>query len=469
MKYVSATQLSCLFRVFALIMAAHVSFPAYAQNDVSYSFLVAGHAYGAHAGTNPGLHPPFLKKLQEEKDAAIEGLFLTGDIVNTSTAASWAEVEKELSELGLTSYYIMGNHDNNTIGKAEFIKKHGGLYYYFNLHNDLYIILNSTESDRSISTAQLAFLTDVLQKASSTNNRVFIFFHEVIWNSAGKYRLVRSNSRSRYDQIRSVSNFWQKVVPILDIYPEKNFYLFSGDVGGNPDAIAAFYDQVGHMTLLSSGMGEVPDENYMKVNVSPDTITFKIIPLNDAIKTQPVTWYSIPATPLQLTGPSVVNPPQGAVRYEVSPVFNADTYKWTYTGGITGNNDTTFALLSFGSQYQTGTISVKAVKDGFGESDPVSLNVNASGYTSVSEIDYSSSLKIVQNEQYILLNYNADNNSGLQIKIFNLTGKLLYDRVKGSSNGLNTISIDKNSLGKGFVILDIMMDDKHLNKKLMLY
>jgi hypothetical protein len=450
-------------------MAAQVSFATYAQNNGSYSILVAGHAYGAHAGTNIGLHPPFLSKLHENMDTTVEGLFLTGDIVNTSTAASWAQVEKELSELGLHSYYIMGNHDNNTIGKAEFIKKHGGLYYNFYLHDDLYIILNSTESDRSISTVQLAFLTDVLLKATSVHKRVFIFFHEVIWNSHDKYRLVRSNSRSRYDQIKGVSNFWQKVVPILDAYPEKQFYLFSGDVGGNPDAIAAFYDRWGHMTLLSSGMGEVPDENFMKVDITPETVTYRLIPLNNAVKMDPVSWYSVPARPKGLTGPLTVYPPQSDVIYEAEPVDNADSYKWTLSNGITRNNDSIVISLNFDSSYQTGFISVRAVKDGFGESDPVTLQVNASGYTSVGEVNNSSALMILQNEQYILLNHSALKNGRAQVKIFDFTGKMLFHEASSIINGLNSIRIDKNPLGKGMFILDYRTDNEHLNKKIVLY
>lgn len=470
MKPSSSPGLKSLFkRATALALASMVVLATFGQEQASYSILVAGHAYGAHAGTNLGLHPPFLSKLHENKDATVEGLFLTGDIVNTSTTASWAQVEKELSELGLHSYYIMGNHDSNTIGKAEFVKKHGGSFYSFLLHEDLYIILNSTSSGRSISAEQLAFLINTLQNVSSSNKRVFIFFHEVLWNSHDKYRLVRSNSRSRYDEIRSVSNFWQKVVPILDTYPDKNFYLFSGDVGGNPDAIAAFYDRWGHMTLLSSGMGEVPDENYMKVNITPDTVTFDLIALNSKVLMQPIASYSVPASPEKISGAAVVNPPESAVRYEVPPVFNASAYKWTFTGGISGSSDTTFALLTFESQYQTGQITVKAVKDGFGESDPLTLKVNASDYTSLSDIENASPLKMIQNEQYICISYSSDKNSLAQIKLFDLSGKLLYEKVSAINTGVNTATIDKKLLGTGLVILDCTVDNKHLNKKIVLH
>ena len=41
------------------------AYAAKSQSDSTYSFLVAGHAYGAHTGKNLGLHPPFLNKIIE--------------------------------------------------------------------------------------------------------------------------------------------------------------------------------------------------------------------------------------------------------------------------------------------------------------------------------------------------------------------------------------------------------------------
>src|SRR5690606_2046684 len=116
----------------------------YSQPTSTYSFYVAGHAYGAHAGSNIGLHPPLLEKLNQNQDSSAVALFLTGDIVNQSNSASWDQVEKELAELNLDSYYVMGNHDNNSVGYEVFRKKHGAAYYSFIYKNELYVILNST-------------------------------------------------------------------------------------------------------------------------------------------------------------------------------------------------------------------------------------------------------------------------------------------------------------------------------------
>ena len=439
------------------------------QVSSAYSFLVAGHAYGAHAGTNIGLHPPFLNQLHQRSNADVAALILTGDIVNLSTTASWAQVDKELSDLHLTSYYVMGNHDNNSIGINVFNKKHGGLYYSFTLQNDLYIVLNSTESDRSISPVQLQFLSNLLQNSASANKRVFIFFHEVIWNSHIKYKMVRSNSRSRYDEIVSVSNFWQKVYPVLTAYPAKNFYLFTGDVGGNPDAIAAFYDRWANVTLLSSGMGEVADENYMEVNVQPDTVLFKLIALNDSVKMKPINWYNVPEKPLWIKGALKVNSPQSAVSYKVSPVFNATSYRWTLGTGISGRSDSSSIDIDFDNNFQSGQITARAINFGFGESEPVTLYVQSSNYNAVNETEMNNGLIVQQNQQTIQLVYRSEKRSIAQFRIYNLSGKLLYKDESIQNEGLNTKVVDKRLLGKGLVLIELSFENRRLDRKVMLY
>lgn len=439
------------------------------QVNSAYSILVAGHAYGAHTGLNIGLHPPLLKKLQVITENEVAALFLTGDIVNQSTTASWAEVERELSELQLTAYYVMGNHDDNSTGLAVFNKKHGGTYYSFTIQNDLYIVLNSTESGRSISPAQLQYLSEVLQNSTSRNQRVFIFFHEVLWNSHEKYKLVRSNDRSRYNEIVHISNFWDKMFPLLTAYAEKNFYLFAGDVGGRPDAVAAFYDRWANVTLLASGMGEVKDENYMEVNILPDTVIFKLIPLNDGVEMKPITWYNVPEMPQFIEGPAKVSPPQFTVRYKVSPVFNATAYRWDLSSGISGNSDSADIDLHFDDNFQTGQISARAVNDGFGESEPVVFEVQSNNYNSVDGMEIETGLFVQQNLSSLQIVCHSDKRFHSRLRIYNVSGMLLYEDEFFLHVGLNTKVVDKRLVGKGLVLIELSFDNKRLNLKAIVY
>jgi len=439
-----------------------------AQSDSAYSLLVAGHAYGAHAGQNIGLHPPFLQKLREIPDKSISALFLTGDIVNNSTNASWTQVETELSNLNLTSYYVMGNHDNNPIGHAVFQKKHGGTYYSTAIHNELYIVLNSTESDRSISPTQLQFLDGVLKSALSSQKRIFIFYHEIIWNSLEKYKLVRSNSRSRYAFMINISNFWNQVFPMLTAYPEKNFYLIAGDVGGNPDAIAASYDRWGNVSLISSGMGEVQDENYLKVDILPDTVKFTLIPLNSGVVMKSITWYNIPEKPGQISGLSTVLPPEQSIKYEVSPINNATSFHWILSNSIAGSSDSSSINVSFDSGFQTGKISVSAINDGFGESEPAELEIRAVN-TSLSEKETGSGFRILQNQQLIQLIFNSEKNQNARLKIIDQLGRTLFVSDLHLNPGQNSKEIAADRKIQGLCLVELSFGRKRLVQKTILH
>ena len=441
---------------------------SFAQSDSTYSILVAGHAYGAHLGKNIGLHPPFLRKLNTLQDTNIMGLFLTGDIVNSSTSASWAQVERELSGMGFNSYYVMGNHDDNTVGHAEFQKKFGGTHYYFTFRNELYIVLNSTESDRSISASQLEFLDQVLANTDANWNRAFLFFHEVIWNSNIKYRLLRSNTRSRYSQMVLVSNFWQDVYPRFTAMPDKKFYLFAGDVGGNPDAVAASYDRWENVTLVSSGMGEVPDENYLNVKILPDTVTFELDALNDAIEMKPVTWYNVPEKPSGIIGPSTILATQEAVHYQISEVFNATSYRWNLSAGISGLSDSSKIGLRFDPEFQSGKISAIAINEGFGESDPVELEIQADSNTLLSNGLDADGYYIFLNKTSLQIISNSENKTVARYKIYNTLGQLLIVDELFLNPGLNSKPISENLFSPGIAIVELFTGNQRIIKKIML-
>lgn len=163
--------------LFALIIshATLVVISVQAADNLPYRFLVAGHAYGAHDGNNKGLHPPFFNMLSDRYNNAGLNIFLTGDIVNASNTESWETVKYELEQLGLNAFYVMGNHDNNQTGYGVFQQKHGASFYAFVQHGDLFVVLNSTIEDRSISAEQLIFLQHQLTSVIDSVRNIFIF------------------------------------------------------------------------------------------------------------------------------------------------------------------------------------------------------------------------------------------------------------------------------------------------------
>jgi len=266
--------------------------PPKIKNTDKYTFIVAGHAYGSHFGTNVGLHPQFVNKLEYIKNSGCDFMIFAGDFIRGLTG-KWEVVESELKQFEIQPYFVMGNselYNNNSIEK--FINKYGNSFYSFDIKTERYIILNSQKSSRSITEDQIKFLKERVETLSDKNRNVFIFFHELLWNSNEIYKDVKSNRRSRYHNIIDKSNYWQRIHPILE-KTKKPIYVIAGDLGGKPDSQPAFYDKWNNVTLIATGMGEIKDENYLKVNIHYGSINFELIPLNNKIKLNEINYYSV--------------------------------------------------------------------------------------------------------------------------------------------------------------------------------
>jgi hypothetical protein len=399
-----------------------------AQPAISYSFIVAGHAYGAHTTQSNGLHPNFLASLNAGFDTTVRFMVLTGDIVNISNEESWQQVEGELAALNIPAYYVMGNHDDYEIGIAIFEEKHGNTFYSFDYQHDRFVILNSIEADRAISDVQMDFLQEQLETLEDSIDHVFIFFHEVIWNSHEKYKGVLSNSRSRYDQMVDYSNYWDEVHPLLEQYPDKKIFIIAGDVGGNPDATATFYDKWNNITLLASGMGEVADENYLLVTLMTDgSVALKPIPLNEEIVMNNIEYYSVPKQPEFIEFESIVAPQVGYT-YVVADIFNADSYEWVLPEHAAGTSTGNSISVIFDDDFISGEISVSAFHDKFGSSSPVSQGVNSIGthvkHNSLSKLK----IKLLQNSSVCRIDIVSQYNDNIQFELIDMKGRLVFSQ-----------------------------------------
>lgn len=438
------------------IIIIFILFPAFhfvqAKESDSFSFFVAGHAYGAHAGGNTGLHPPFLKRLSENADSTIFALFLTGDIVNYSSEESWEQVATELENLGINTYYVMGNHDNDALGNLVFNEKHGGTYYSFSHQNQMFIVLNSTLEDRTISQNQLEFLELCLNNADQNIRRVFIFFHEVLWNSHDKYKNVLSNSRSRYNQIKPRSNYWKEVHPLFIAF-QKDVFIFAGDVAGNTDAIPAFYDKWDNVTLIASGMGEVEEENYLKVCIIDDSVSLELIPLRENVEMKPLEFYAIPLAPDTIYGPKIVTPGNQTIEYSIPEIFNANTTQWTLSDGITGWSTSQTISVDFSDSFRSGEIGVQAEHTGFGLSELKTIQISFDQQNRVSQIEENSKFKWKILDERITVDFSASLTEQVQLELFDNAGKCFYREIVVVSGIQFPVSIGIQSLPKGTYFL----------------
>lgn len=250
-----------------------------AADSTKIRFLVAGHAYGAHSGSNQGLHPPLLEKLAARSFGHLDFLAFTGDVLRRCNEDSWKLLEDQLRPLGIPFYLALGNHDASKFGLARVKQQFGSLYYSFDIASARFIFLDTQEVSRTISPAQIAFLRNAVENSQDIEV-FFVFMHELLWLSEKpEYRKIRANSRSRQKKLGK-SNYWSEVHPLLVGLAPRQAFVFAGDVAGNEDAIPAFRDQVQNVALIASGMGEVKEENALLVTVQGGKPTFRLFALD---------------------------------------------------------------------------------------------------------------------------------------------------------------------------------------------
>lgn len=73
-------------------------FDSIVKDKSNYSFIVAGHAYGSHQGTNLGLYPKFHEKLKGKKKD-YDFIVLVGDFVRDGNIQNWKQVISELDSI----------------------------------------------------------------------------------------------------------------------------------------------------------------------------------------------------------------------------------------------------------------------------------------------------------------------------------------------------------------------------------
>lgn len=269
-------------RFFITLLIVVLQHNSIAQNDsILYSFFVAGHASGKPGVDNVGLHPKFKAQFPYIKSRTeIELGILTGDVIRAfpgPTVQDWIEVDADIDSLGIPVHITVGNHDMED--RPLFEQRYGKTYYSFKKQNDLFIILDPMLDGWKITGDQLNFLKDTLQANANQCDNIFVFFHQVIWkevNNGFNHILWNSNEGKN-----GKTNFWTELFPIFSNL-DNPVFLFAGDVGAASYATPVSYDLYDNLTLITSGMGNIDNENYIIVNVDTNkNISYNLRCLQD--------------------------------------------------------------------------------------------------------------------------------------------------------------------------------------------
>jgi hypothetical protein len=253
--------------------------------------------------------------------------------------------------------------------------------------------------------------------------------------------------------------------------PDKHFFLIAGDLGGNADAIAAFYDCWDHITFLASGMGEVEDENYLLVHVfEEDSLRFELVALGSDLELPAVEFFSIPPAPSTITGPALVQPGESSVEYAVPEVSNADFYLWQIPPGTEGSSSIHRIELDFRDDFDKGILAVKAEKEGFGKSTETSMSIVADATQVKSRAASSDGIQMDVAESLYNLHISLSQVEGEQItlRLMDTGGRVWLTRRMDISANHAEIQIDKNELPSGILILSLSSSTQYICRKIQI-
>lgn len=268
-----------------LIFAATVS-------GQTLSFAVIGHAYGAHEGTNIGLYPPLLNAI-ESLNHDTDFLVLAGDIARTCSKMSYERVQFELSRYQHPVYWVLGNNDQTPYCLAQYYELHTNPIYSFSKDNNLFIFISFlSQQNLALSSDQLKLIDQTI--SNSTSENVFIFTHELIWVRNENFKHVFGNWRSRYAAlIKTNSNFWEDLAPILTRTNDKKIYVISGDTGAHADSDALHFSTRDNLNFIATGLGNARESNYLLVKINQTEVSISAIPINNGVKLNTIEQYDL--------------------------------------------------------------------------------------------------------------------------------------------------------------------------------
>lgn len=264
---------------FVLLMVLFFSLISCRQEKVpSYSFFVAGHAYGSPVADNPGLHPPFMAEFEKlNKDYRLSFGVFTGDIVRKASESAWNTVDDQLSQLNMKVYFCVGNHD--TYERELYEQRYGRTFYSFHHRDDLFIVLDGSLDRWNIIGDQLKFLQQTLTGADPAVNNVFVFIHQLVWWD--EHNIFADVKLNWPPYTPDTTNYWSEVEPLLQDF-RAPVYIFAGDIGATHKTTPVMYYQDSNITYIASGMGSIEMDNFIIVNIS-DTgqVSFELVAIGD--------------------------------------------------------------------------------------------------------------------------------------------------------------------------------------------
>jgi hypothetical protein len=235
-----------------------------------YSFIVTGHFYGNQSNQTGYPCNTLLANIDWINQSKAKAVFCLGDMFGNVATDIKKYEQSFFTKLNKPLFNAVGNHDlKNDIYQSHF----GKTYYYFELNNDLHIILDTELDNGNIEGEQFKMLEEALKVVNSKQiNNVFIYAHRTLWakHFDELNGLFEDNTQSVLG-----NNFKSKVLPILNqINKQSKVYWFSGSIGGNAPA-SFFYFPKNDITFIGTAIRGLQRDAVLMVEVVNGVVNFK--------------------------------------------------------------------------------------------------------------------------------------------------------------------------------------------------
>lgn len=273
-------------RLFVLSLLFFLPFLSIGQKPCNFKYLFIGHAYGSQDSTVEqwATLKPNIEKLN---NLNVDQYCFLGDIVRDTIIQTLYDYNKIFLELNAPDSYVRGNHDFTNIEDYDINKIMCGPTpcWYDWLYEPVSFPIDTTIIDTVrttlynviyIDTENPNINIDSLIKSTvkySTSKNFIILSHRLIWAySNPRYKhLVKLTNSAKMHELPQAVDF-----DFLNSLKDKKFYFFAGDLGLR---IPFFYDKVGNVTVMATGLGGKPDDTALLTEFRADTIIPTLIHL----------------------------------------------------------------------------------------------------------------------------------------------------------------------------------------------
>jgi hypothetical protein len=253
---------------------SHAEVPS--SSDSSYTFLAAGHWYGAH-GNARAIAPAssLYAGLDRIKALHPKLIFALGDLVRDGDdQRQWVALNQLIASMGSQTWNVLGNHDlsQDAAKNTRFFTLNGGTNTLLQLeyHGDQFLLLE-TEALRF---GGAKGLLEQLHQAEAANpgRNLFVFSHRLLWALA-EPGFEEMDDFANAPFAPEVNRDSLKMVydAVLKLAGEAQLYWFSGDIGAEwSDHLFEGSSADSKRHFYAAGLGDSDEDAFWQVNIAAD-------------------------------------------------------------------------------------------------------------------------------------------------------------------------------------------------------